>query len=61
MPANKKGGNIMKNKLHSLAVKFGTLVAVCAVTTSIITSNSTCMWLTYQPEEPEDIKALKKI
>lgn len=47
-------------KLHSFITKFGGLVAAFAVVVTSLTSNSTCLWITYQPEEPEEVKALKK-
>lgn len=50
----------MKKRFYTLITKFGGLLAAFAVVVSTMTSNSTCLWITYQPEEPEEVKALKK-
>lgn len=50
----------MKKGIYSLITKFGGLVAAFAVVVTSLTSNSTCLWITYQPEEPEEVKALKR-
>ena len=42
--------------LHVLAVQWQTLALVVAT----MTANSTCLWLSHQPEEPEEVKMLKK-
>lgn len=47
-------------KLYSFMTKFGGVVAAFAVVVTSFTANSACVWLAYQPEEPEDVKALKK-
>lgn len=50
----------MKKGIYSIITKFGGLVAAFVVVVTSLTSNSTCLWITYQPEEPEEVKALKK-
>ena len=47
-------------KLYSFMTKFGGVVAAFAVVVTSFTANSACVWLAYQPEEPEEVKALKK-
>ncbi|MGB4091591.1 MAG: cyclic lactone autoinducer peptide [Ruminococcus flavefaciens] len=50
----------MKSRLYSLSVKLGSLAAAMMAVFSVISVKTACMWLTYQPEEPEEIRALKK-
>lgn len=47
-------------KVYSFMAKFGGMIAAFAVVITSFTANSTCIWLSYQPEEPEEVKALKK-
>ena len=39
---------------------FGGTMAALALVVATMTANSTCFWLSYQPEEPEEVKMLKK-
>lgn len=50
----------MKKRINVLISKFGGVFAAFAVIVTYLTANSTCAWLSYQPEEPEEVKALKK-
>ena len=54
-----KGVFYMK-KFYSFMTRFGGMVAAFAMVVTSLTANSTCIWLSYQPEEPEEVKALKK-
>lgn len=47
-------------KFYSFMARFGGMVAAFAMVVTALTANSTCIWLSYQPEEPEEVKALKK-
>lgn len=47
-------------KFYSFMTRFGGMVAAFAMVITSLTANSTCIWLSYQPEEPEEVKALKK-
>ena len=47
-------------KLYSFITRLGGMVAAFAVVVTSLTANSACVWLAYQPEEPEEVKALKK-
>ncbi|MBS6580488.1 MAG: cyclic lactone autoinducer peptide [Clostridiales bacterium] len=35
-------------------------MAALALVVATMTANSTCLWLFHQPEEPEEVKMLKK-
>jgi cyclic lactone autoinducer peptide len=50
----------MKNKAFNLLVKFGGAVSALALTLVTVTSNSTCVWYTYQEEMPDQAKKLRK-
>jgi cyclic lactone autoinducer peptide len=50
----------MKGMMLGLLCKLGAATAVLAEITAHATANQACMWVTYQPEEPAEIKALKK-
>ena len=39
---------------------FGGTMEALALVVATMTANSTCAWLAYQPEEPEEVKMLKK-
>ena len=49
----------MKKKICSFITRFGGTMAALALVVAM-TANSTCAWLAYQPEEPEEVKMLKK-
>jgi cyclic lactone autoinducer peptide len=51
---------LMKNKAFNLLVKFGGAVSALALTLVTVTSNSTCVWYTYQEEMPDQAKKLRK-
>ena len=38
----------------------GGTMAALALVVATMTANSTCLWLFHQPEEPEEVKMLKK-
>ncbi len=50
----------MKKKITQFMTKFGGTMAAFAVVVAALTANSACFWLSHQPEEPEEIKQLKK-
>lgn len=50
----------MKKHLYSFFSKFGGTIAALAIVVSTMTANTTCLWITNQPEEPDAVKALKK-
>lgn len=50
----------MKKKICSFVTRFGSTMAALAFVVATMTANSTCFWLSYQPEEPEEVKMLKK-
>jgi cyclic lactone autoinducer peptide len=50
----------MKKKIAQFVTKFGGTMAAFAMVVAVLTANSTCFWLSYQPEEPDEIKQLKK-
>lgn len=50
----------MKKKIAQFVTKFGGTMAAFAVMVASLTANSACFWLTHQPEEPDEIKQLKK-
>lgn len=50
----------MKKKIAQFVTKFGGTIAAFAVVVASLTANSACAWLSYQPEEPDEIKQLKK-
>ena len=50
----------VKRKLCYLSAKLGASAAALMAAFAVISVNTACMWLTYQPEEPDEIKALKK-
>ena len=50
----------MKKKICSFITGFGGRMEECAIVVATMTANSTCAWLAYQPEEPEEVKMLKK-
>ena len=50
----------MKKKICSFITRFGGTMAALALVVATMTANSTCLWLSHQPEEPEDVKMLKK-
>lgn len=50
----------MKKKITQFVTKFGGIMAAFAVMVAALTANSACFWLTHQPEEPDEIKQLKK-
>lgn len=50
----------MKKKIAQFITKFGGTMAAFAVMVAALTANSACLWLTHQPEEPDEIKQLKK-
>lgn len=49
----------MKLNLKKLILKFGGTVATLAVAVATVSANSTCMWISHQPELPEDVKKLR--
>lgn len=53
----------MKKKICSFITRFGGTMAALALVVATMTANSTCLWLSHQPEEPEEpeeVKMLKK-
>ena len=44
----------MKKKICSFITRFGGTMAALALVVATMTANSTCAWLAYQPEEPEE-------
>ena len=46
----------MKKKICSFITRFGGTMAALALVVATMTANSTCAWLAYQPEEPEEVK-----
>ena len=50
----------MKEKICSCSTRCGGTMAAVARVVATMTANSTCAWLAYQPEEPEEVKMLKK-
>ena len=44
----------MKKKICSVITRFGGTMAALALVVATMTANSTCAWLAYQPEEPEE-------
>lgn len=49
----------MKKKICSFITRFGGTMAALVLVVATMTANSTCAWLAYQPEEPEEVKMLK--
>ena len=68
LPETNEGLNIklerwcihMKKKICSFITRFGGTMAALALVVATMTANSTCLWLSHQPEEPEEVKMLKK-
>lgn len=50
----------MKSKIKSFLCKHGTLLAALALTLATATANSTCFYLSYQPDEPATLSRFKK-
>lgn len=50
----------MKKTIYSLITKFGGMIAAFVVVATSLSANSTCAWIAYQDEEPEEVKALKR-
>ena len=50
----------MKSNFSKLVTKFGGLFAALAVIIASVSANSACMWISHQPELPEDVKKLRK-
>lgn len=50
----------MKSKINKLIMKFGGTFAAFAVVIATASANSACMWISHQPELPEDVKKLRK-
>ena len=50
----------MRKFFGNAAVKFGGFVAAFAVVIASVSSNSACMWISHQPELPDDVKKLRK-
>lgn len=50
----------MKKKITQFVTKFGGTMAAFAVMVAALTANSACLWLSHQPEEPDEVKQLKK-
>lgn len=46
--------------MKAFVQKYGHMLAALALVITTITANSTCTWLTYQPEMPENAKKLRK-
>lgn len=51
-----KGGGIMKKLFH----KYAEFLAALAIMVTTVAVNSTCTWLTYQPELPKNAGKLRK-
>jgi hypothetical protein len=50
----------MTKTINQFIAKFGAAFAGLAVIVAALTANSTCFWFSHQPEEPDEIKQLKK-
>lgn len=50
----------MKLKLADFKTASGALFAALAFLIAAASANSTCMWISHQPELPEDVKKLRK-
>lgn len=50
----------MKKFLLSMVTKLGGSLAVLAIAVTTLTANTTCTWLAYQEEMPEQAKKLRK-
>lgn len=50
----------MKHKAFSWITKMGGMFAALAFVVTQMTANTACFWLSYQPEEPAEVKQLKK-
>lgn len=50
----------MKLSLVKLTSKFGGLFAAFALVIASFSANTACMWISHQPELPEDVKNLRK-
>ena len=50
----------MRKFFGNAAVKFGGVVAAFAVVIASVSANSACMWISHQPELPDDVKKLRK-
>ncbi|MDE5916665.1 MAG: cyclic lactone autoinducer peptide [Oscillospiraceae bacterium] len=50
----------MKSKLANLKMASGALFAALAFLIAAVSANSTCMWISHQPELPENVKKLRK-
>lgn len=48
----------MKTKLNNLFRKLSRFVAPLALSLAILTANSTCFYLSYQPDEPAALKKM---
>ncbi|GHU52621.1 hypothetical protein FACS1894132_02680 [Clostridia bacterium] len=50
----------MKKFINGIVFKFGGSIAALALIVTATTSNSACIWLSYQDEMPENAKKLRK-
>ncbi|MGN1481723.1 cyclic lactone autoinducer peptide [Porcipelethomonas sp.] len=50
----------MKSNFTKFVAKFGGLFAALAVVIASVSANTTCMWISHQPELPDDVKKLRK-
>lgn len=50
----------MTKTFNQVITKFVGVFAGFAVLVAALTANSACFWLSHQPEEPDEIKQLKK-
>lgn len=50
----------MSGKIKSFLCKHGTMVAALALMLATVTANSTCYFLSYQPDEPKGLDKFRK-
>lgn len=46
----------MKSVSKKLLVKGSRLLCLCALSLAVLTANSTCVFLAYQPDVPDELK-----
>lgn len=50
----------MKSTVTRFVTKFGGMFAAFALVIATVSANSACIWITHQPELPNEVKNLRK-
>lgn len=49
-----------KELAKKIVIKYGNIITTCAFAFAILTTNSSSVFVFFEPEEPNEIKSLKK-